>query len=337
VKVAVVGGSLAGLAAAVRLVDEGHAVTLFERRATLGGRAARQGTIEIFGCARATRSLLRRLGTHDRLPFLGGARRTALPPPLHLLAGLPGIGENAELGVLGRLALVRISNAIAHPSAKQPAARDYETVDAWLERMGQPERLCRALWRPLAKRVLDEDSDTASALPFAGFVRDLIFGNPDDARAAKLDVTALIIEPARRHLEAHATVRMSTAVTALDRSAFDATILAVKPRDVLALVPSSVAREPYFTALARISYTDHAQAPRLTPGSDELRPHVRSPIEGVFLAADYVRTGMPADLESAVRAADEACVLISEHEVPAAPVESPPPSGNFVALGRLRR
>jgi hydroxysqualene dehydroxylase len=37
VKVAVVGGGLAGLAAALELVDEGHEVTLYEARPTLGG------------------------------------------------------------------------------------------------------------------------------------------------------------------------------------------------------------------------------------------------------------------------------------------------------------
>ena len=38
-RVAVVGGGLAGLAAAVRLVDEGASVDLFESRRRLGGRA----------------------------------------------------------------------------------------------------------------------------------------------------------------------------------------------------------------------------------------------------------------------------------------------------------
>ena len=36
-KVAVVGGGLAGLAAALDLVDAGHAVTVYEARPTLGG------------------------------------------------------------------------------------------------------------------------------------------------------------------------------------------------------------------------------------------------------------------------------------------------------------
>src|SRR5207245_9098209 len=36
-RVAVVGGGLAGLAAALELVDQGHAVTVLEARPTLGG------------------------------------------------------------------------------------------------------------------------------------------------------------------------------------------------------------------------------------------------------------------------------------------------------------
>lgn len=38
------------------------------------------------------------------------------------------------------------------------------------------------------------------------------------------------------------------------------------------------------------------------PGSEQLRPETTTPIEGLFLAGDWVRTGLPASMESAVRA-----------------------------------
>ena len=37
------------------------------------------------------------------------------------------------------------------------------------------------------------------------------------------------------------------------------------------------------------------------PGSERLRPSAASPIDGLFLAGDWIRTGLPASMESAVR------------------------------------
>lgn len=40
-------------------------------------------------------------------------------------------------------------------------------------------------------------------------------------------------------------------------------------------------------------------APR--PGSESLRPGTRTPVDGLFLAGDWLATGLPASMESAVR------------------------------------
>ncbi len=91
-KVAVVGGGLAGLAAALDLVDAGHAVTVFEARPTLGGAVQtlpeREGDPEpppdngqhiALGCFTEYLGFLERIGEGDsylRTPLVApGARR----------------------------------------------------------------------------------------------------------------------------------------------------------------------------------------------------------------------------------------------------------------------
>src|SRR6476619_7352705 len=105
-KVAVVGGGLAGLAAGSALAESGFRVSLFERRAYLGGRASsyqHPGTGEIvdncqhvlLGCCTNLIDFYGRLGVQekirwfDELNFIepGGRRSvigpTFLPAPFH--------------------------------------------------------------------------------------------------------------------------------------------------------------------------------------------------------------------------------------------------------------
>ena len=104
--VAVAGGGLAGLAAACALSDAGFRVTLFERRAYLGGRASsyqHPATGEVvdncqhvlLGCCTNLIEFYRRVGVedkirwYDQLTFLEPGGRasvigpSSLPAPLH--------------------------------------------------------------------------------------------------------------------------------------------------------------------------------------------------------------------------------------------------------------
>ena len=114
-RVVVVGGGFAGLAAAIALQERRHDVLLLERRGVLGGRATSyrdavsgddvdNGTHLMVGAYRATLDLIRRAGAEDlllvqenlRLDYVDDRGFTSLdcPPlaaPLHLLAGLLGL------------------------------------------------------------------------------------------------------------------------------------------------------------------------------------------------------------------------------------------------------
>jgi len=85
VRVVVVGGGFAGLAAAIALQERRHQVTLLERRGVLGGRATSfpdavtgedvdNGTHLMIGAYSATLDLVRRAGAEDLL----AAHRSAI-------------------------------------------------------------------------------------------------------------------------------------------------------------------------------------------------------------------------------------------------------------------
>jgi squalene-associated FAD-dependent desaturase len=167
----VIGGGLAGLAAALEGADRGARVTLLERRNRLGGLTwsfrhaghwVDNGQHVFLRCCDEYLGFLDRIGAAsdvelpDRLdipvvapatrpggpPRLGRLRRSDLPAPLHLAGSLlrfPHLTVTARLG-LGRavLALRRLDLT--------DRALDEESFGAWLARHGQSPATVAALW-----------------------------------------------------------------------------------------------------------------------------------------------------------------------------------------------
>lgn len=180
-KVVVIGGGFAGLAAAMTLQERRHAVTLLERRGVLGGRATSfpdaqsgedvdNGTHLMIGAYRDTLDLVRRAGAEDlllvqerlRIDYRDDRGWSALdcpplPAPLHLLAGLLGL----RLPWRARLDAVRLGLA-----ARFGRPPDGLTLTAWFDRLHQGEAVRRLLWAPLATAILNETPDRAAAVLF---------------------------------------------------------------------------------------------------------------------------------------------------------------------------
>ncbi len=176
--VVVVGGGLAGLAAAAALAESRCRVTLLEARRRCGGRAASYedpvggGLVDAcqhvaMGCCTNFLDLCRRAGLDDALRrdrtlwFIGpdGDRSRCtpsrvLPAPLHLAPLLFGmrhfsVGEKLALG-RGMLRLAR------HQFA---GGADTATALEWLRSIGQPERVIRLFWQPVIESALGESID----------------------------------------------------------------------------------------------------------------------------------------------------------------------------------
>jgi squalene-associated FAD-dependent desaturase len=99
-----------------------------------------------------------------------------------------------------------------HPT--RIAASSGETVEDWLVRHGQTERLRELLWRPLALAALNQPADRSLATPFVRVLGEM-FGSDPRAAAIALPTKPLdrmYAEPAREFIEAHGgEVRTSAA------------------------------------------------------------------------------------------------------------------------------
>ena len=271
--VVVVGGGLAGIAAALECADAGSSVTLLEARPRLGGATFSvekeglwldNGQHVFLRCCTAYRELIRRLGVEGgvvlqprlEIPVLapGGAvarlRRNGLPPPLHLAGSILRfrhltLADRARLGP-AVLALRRLQ--LSDP------ALDRQTFGAWLDAHRQSQGAREALWDLITLPTVNLPAHDASlALATKVFQTGLLDeSDASDVGYARVPLQRLHGEAAERALAAagvvvHAKARVSALTPtgagvgvawsggALDA---DAVILAVPHEDAGDLLPS---------------------------------------------------------------------------------------------------
>jgi squalene-associated FAD-dependent desaturase len=181
-RVAVIGGGLAGITAALRCADAGCQVTVFEARPQLGGltHSFRRGELAVdngqhvfLRCCTSYRSLLQRLGVAGRVelqPRLAipvctpGApapvwlRRTSLPAPLHLAASLL---RYRPLSVPERMRFALAATALQRVDPAHPAT-DRQNFGTWLRQHRQSDRAITALWELVGVATLNSRADQSS-------------------------------------------------------------------------------------------------------------------------------------------------------------------------------
>ncbi|MBS0210337.1 MAG: FAD-dependent oxidoreductase [Planctomycetes bacterium] len=175
-RVAIVGGGLAGLAAAAALVEQSWHVEVFEARRQFGGRAAsfRDATTGeavdycqhvSLGCCTELADFCRRTGTdrafdrYDTLYFLtpDGGRYTLgatrwLPAPLHLL---PALLRLKYLSLRERWGVLRAMGQLL----RLPRERWQMSIADWLRKMGQTPHAIETFWAVVLNSALGDSLD----------------------------------------------------------------------------------------------------------------------------------------------------------------------------------
>jgi squalene-associated FAD-dependent desaturase len=238
-RVGVVGGGLAGLSAALELVDAGHEVVLYEARPTLGGAVQtlprREGDPEpppdngqhiALGCFTEYQRFLERIGE------AGSLRRVRLE--------LPVIDERGRGAVItpSPVALLRYSHVplsdrlrILRALARWGEARGVTFADA-LRARGQSQRAVDRFWDVFIRPALNLRSEDASAEAGDFTVRTALLGerSASDLLLPARPLGEMHGDAAARALEAAgATVQAGTRVESLADLDADSVVVAVPP------------------------------------------------------------------------------------------------------------
>ena len=183
--VAIVGGGLAGLAAACALSESGSRVTIFERRPYLGGRAAsyeHPGTGEVvdncqhvlFGCCNNLIAFYQKIGAEanlrwfDRMFFIEPGGRCSVLQPARLPAPLHVAPSFLRVNFLSAWDKTTISRALVALFAGTPRDNGASFAD-WLAGHGQTANAVDRFWKPILVSALSESLDRI-AVPYAAQV-----------------------------------------------------------------------------------------------------------------------------------------------------------------------
>jgi squalene-associated FAD-dependent desaturase len=298
-RVVVVGGGLAGIAAALDCADAGASVALIESRGRLGGAVysfARNGLVVDNGqhvflrCCTAYRALVERLDAHDMValqPRLsitvlapGGRRawlgRSGLPAPLHLARAL---ARYRYLSLAERVGVARAMRALRAVDPEDPGA-DACSFGDWLTRHGQGPAAVETIWSLIARPTLNLRTSDAS-LAQAAYVFQT--GLLRDAAASDIGYAAVPLS----------VIHDQAAQTALTRAGVDVCLR----RSVTAITPTragfrvAINAAPALTADAVVLAVPPDRAARLAPPaagirSTELAALGRSPIVDLHVVYD---------------------------------------------------
>jgi squalene-associated FAD-dependent desaturase len=256
VRVAVAGGGLAGLTAALELVDAGHDVTLLEARPTLGGKVQtlprREGDPDpppdngqhvALGCFERYLAFLGRIGS------LGSVRRVPLELPVIDERGRAatvgyGLGPLLRYRHLPLRDRLRVATLVARLPRLEAGRR---TFGEFLRANGQSQTAIDRFWEVFIRPALNLRSDEvdAAAARFTVLTAMRSGREASDLILPAAPLGEIHGEAARRALEeAGGEVRTDARLLELDEVDADALVLAVPPEEAARLLRENWSFEP---------------------------------------------------------------------------------------------
>lgn len=284
-EVLIIGGGFAGLAAGVALAKAGRRVRLLEQKPHLGGRARSfadpetgaivdNGQHLLMGCYHSTLEFLKEIGALERValqPNLrvhfvepGGKLTTLRCPnlasPWHLLVG---VLRSNSFSWIEKLQIARLGRKLQRTGVDEAGQL---TVEEWLTRLGQSERVRRYFWDLISIAALNEDPRRAAAGILARILKLALFTSPADSCLGipRRGLSECYTDAARAYIESHSgRVETGRSIKALsiNQGVCDGVLLpdgekieaatvvsAVPWFELVRLVPGELLRsEPYFT------------------------------------------------------------------------------------------
>lgn len=214
--IAIVGGGLTGLTAAIRAAEKGHKVTLFEAAPQLGGRTRSFYDAKVDEWVDNGPHLM--IGAYTRMQALlesaGAARNIHWQPKLHLplwdaerghfslspkpwlpfaIALLVEVYKAPGHGLSSIMAMLRMA---------APPPKEIRTVKAWFDNCRVPPRLYADLLEPLCLGTMNEPPETADAASFALVLKEA-FASHKSARLGwfTAPLSQALINPLQNYAE----------------------------------------------------------------------------------------------------------------------------------------
>ena len=184
-KIAIFGAGVAGLSAAIELVDRGHTVEIYEKRKVLGGKVSvwkdsdgdsiESGLHIVFGGYTQLQQYLKRVGAEDNYQWKEHSlvyaepegkqsvfRKANLPSPWAEVAG----GMQTDiLSLWDKISLVKGLYPAITGNEEYFRSQDYMTYSEWHRSRGASEHSLQKLWKAIALAMNFIEPNIISARP----------------------------------------------------------------------------------------------------------------------------------------------------------------------------
>ncbi len=253
-KVAIIGGGWAGMAAAVRLAQRGIRVSVLEAARTLGGRARRveldgsvldNGQHILLGAYSRCLSVMREVGIEphalQRLPLQlhyvqgPGLQAPRWPAPWHMLGAVCGAHG---LSLRDKWSMLQFMHLLKQHDWQTPTDMTVEALT-----YATSANVRRYLLHPLCVSALNTPAEEACAQVFANVLRDSLGAAREnsDLLIPQVDLSSLFPDAAARYITARGgEVKLGCAITRIQTSGahfhlpectepFDRVIIATPP------------------------------------------------------------------------------------------------------------